>query len=40
MLSDEFKKLLELGKDNWKETLKLAIESEIPILYTGSMVLF
>ena len=32
MLSDEFKKLLELGKDNWKETLKLAIESEIPIL--------
>jgi 6-phosphogluconate dehydrogenase len=32
ILSDEFKKLLELGKDNWKETLKLAIESEIPIL--------
>ena len=32
LLSNEFKTLLEKGKDPWKKTLKQAIESEIPIL--------
>jgi 6-phosphogluconate dehydrogenase len=32
LLSNEFKTLLEQGKEPWKKTLKHAIESEIPII--------